>query len=105
MRSWADRVASDPDYVKKNAAIQRERRRFLIAWITAYKRERGCIDCGYHGHESGRDLDLEHTDGKTASIPHLRSIAAVQAEIERHACVVRCANCHRIKTWKEKQHD
>ncbi len=102
-RTWSDRRKADPDYVVKNNAIQRERRRVLIAWITAYKRERGCIDCGYRGHESGCDLDLDHTDGKTSSIPHLRSIPAVMAEIERHKCVVRCANCHRIKTYNERK--
>lgn len=76
-----------------------------MAWLRDYKLARGCADCGHRGHPSGCDLDIDHTAGKTFSVAHMRSPATIQAEIERHACVVRCANCHRIKTWKEKQHD
>lgn len=41
-------------------------------------------------------------EGKTANIANLKSIRAVKEEIERHKCVVRCANCHRIKSWETK---
>jgi hypothetical protein len=70
------------------------------AWIREYKLSHGCVDCGYNAHHAA--LEFDHTDGKTANISSLKSIAAVQAEVDRHNCVVRCANCHRIKTFEGK---
>lgn len=61
----------------------------------------GCIDCGYNAHPAA--LDFDHTDGKTANISELRSMKRVMEEIERHSCVVRCANCHRIKTAERRR--
>lgn len=87
---------------KRDTAAQLRRQAVVVAWVRAYKLAHGCADCGHPGHESGVDLDIDHMDGKTSAIPRLQTIAAVQAEIERHQCVVRCANCHRIKTWRDR---
>lgn len=64
--------------------------------VSIMKVEMGCADCGFNAHPAA--LDFDHTDGKTRNISTLRSMKAVLEEIERHKCVLRCANCHRIKT-------
>jgi len=58
------------------------------------------MDCGYRGHPAA--LDFDHVRGeKTMAVSLMAeryaSWAKVLEEIEK--CVVRCANCHRIKTW------
>lgn len=46
---------------------------------------------------------MDHTGEKTAEIFKLRnSIERLQEEIDKGKCVVRCANCHPIKTGCEK---
>lgn len=67
-------------------------------WVNKYKVEAGCTDCGWREHPCA--LDFDHTDGKTANISSLRSVKAIEEEIARHKCVVRCANCHRIVTYE-----
>lgn len=64
------------------------------------KMEMGCVDCGYNAHPAA--LDFDHTNGKTKEISKIRSMKRLLEEIERHDCVVRCANCHRIKTAESR---
>lgn len=92
-----------PDYRKSVNAQANARIRAVKDWINAYKVEQGCIDCGYRAHAVA--LDIDHMDGKTKNIANLKSIAAVQAEIARHGCVVRCSNCHRVKSWETRTWD
>lgn len=80
--------------------MQNERAKQVRAWKSAYKMSHGCIDCGYREHPVA--LDFDHVDGKTLHFNRMKSIRAVQEEIERHNCVVRCANCHRIKTYNTR---
>jgi hypothetical protein len=89
-----------PGYREKQNAKARNRSREVKEWISAYKLERGCIDCGYR--ENSVALDIDHMDGKTINVSHAKSIGAAIEEIERHSCVVRCANCHRIKTFETR---
>lgn len=72
------------------------------AWMQAEKVRRGCIDCGYNKHPAA--LDFDHIGGdklfevsKTMS----RRLSVMKAEIAK--CVVRCSNCHRIKTYEARQ--
>lgn len=85
-----------PGYRERVNAVEAARVRAVKDWINRYKLDHGCVDCGYRA--SPVALDFDHTNGKTSNICNLKSIAAVQREIARHACVVRCANCHRIRT-------
>lgn len=88
-------------YVRDKAREgERRRSRDLKDWINNYKVERGCVDCGYR--ESPYALDFDHMDGKTRNVANLKSIGAVLREVEKHGCVIRCANCHRIKSWQTK---
>lgn len=70
-------------------------------WLADYKQAAGCIDCGFDLHFSA--LQIDHTGEKSDSIANCRSsVARLKKEIDKGACVVRCANCHSIKTWCEK---
>lgn len=90
----------DPEYLEKVNQQSRTRYKRLKEWLAEYKVSRGCVDCGYNKHHVA--LDIDHMEGKTTNIAHLTSIQAVKDEIERHKCVVRCANCHRIKSFETK---
>lgn len=91
----------DPQKLAAHNAIGAKARRELRQWLYDYKMERGCIDCGFNAHPSA--LQFDHNGKKVADISVLRSsIKRVLAEIESGKCVVRCANCHAIKTWAEK---
>jgi hypothetical protein len=81
-------------------AVENSRARAVKEWVSEFKLASGCVDCGYREHAAA--LDIDHMNGKTSNISSLKSIAAVQAEIARHDCVVRCANCHRIKSWNTR---
>lgn len=75
--------------------------RKVRAWLAAYKLARGCKDCGYNKFACA--LQLDHEGPKTAAISMLRtSTARILAEIKHGRCVVRCANCHAVKTWERK---
>ena len=74
-----------------------EKRRERRLWIMAYKRESdGCSRCE---ETSPLCLDFHHQGEKQAGIGALvsfgRSLAEIRAEIE--ACVLLCANCHRVE--------
>ena len=98
-RNYRKRIA-DPATKTRYNQVANERARAVKAWISDFKIAAGCIDCGYNAHPAA--LDIDHMEGKTANISSLKSIAAVEAEIARHKCVVRCANCHRIKSWETR---
>lgn len=101
LKEWrSNKIASDPLYRQKENQKLQDRYRKLKDWINEYKTSHGCIDCGYN--EYAVALDFDHIDGKTKNIANLKSIGAVIKEIERHGCVIRCSNCHRVKSWKTK---
>ena len=69
----------------------------------AIKLARGCTDCGYAQH--ARALDWDHVgDGKTAGISTMIANRRPWHEIiaEMKVCQVRCANCHRIRTYERR---
>lgn len=73
-------------------------------YVTAFKAAHPCIDCG---NKDTRVLDFDHvTGGKENNICNLVNIGiSMKALIlEINKCVVRCANCHRIKTSKERNY-
>jgi hypothetical protein len=85
-----------------NRAASRRRRSSIREWIWRYKQAHPCVDCG---EPDPIVLDFDHTDrankcyNVSAMICANKSLASVQDEAAK--CVVRCANCHRRKTWKE----
>lgn len=79
----------------------RSSRQVVRNWLAEYKTSKGCIDCGYNKHFAA--LQLDHEGVKTAAISDIRTTKErILAEIESGKCVVRCAICHAVKTWAEK---
>lgn len=96
-----ERILLDPVRYQKHLQQGSRSRAKVQAWLAEYKASRGCIDCGYSKHSSA--LQLDHTGVKTREIADCRSsIRGLQEEISKGKCVVRCANCHSIKTWAER---
>lgn len=78
-------------YVQKRKAGWMEK---LVEYLT----ENPCVDCG---QDDVRTLEFDHVKGeKTTEVTRLARGGAswenIQKEINK--CVVRCANCHKIRT-------
>jgi len=85
--------------VKKNRTTAKQAAR---EYIDNYLDSSACVDCG---ESNPNVLEFDHVKGKKkATISKMiregYSIGAIQKELRK--CVVRCANCHRIKTAKER---
>lgn len=88
-------------YVDRNREVVREKRRASRKYIYEYLHSHPCVDCG---ESDPVVLEFDHVRGKKfKGISFLCSagykIEIIKAEIEK--CVVRCANCHRRKTFNE----
>ena len=91
----------------RTAMIERARNQNLISrksvrdWLLAYLLEHPCVDCG---EDDPVVLEFDHNRDKEfdigSAIPKGYSLKRVQAEVDK--CEVRCANCHRRKTYKER---
>jgi hypothetical protein len=59
-----------------------------------------CVDCG---NTDSRVLDFHHLRDKIKAVAVMRTAGwskkRILAEIKK--CIVLCANCHRIRHWKE----
>lgn len=69
------------------------------AFVDAYKLERGCLDCGYAEHAVALDLDHRDPSVKLADVSALLSSSTERLMAELAKCDVRCAVCHRVKTY------
>lgn len=81
---------------KRKQAIYLRNRNFVKKYLMTHP----CIDCG---NTDIRVLEFDHVRGiknYTVSNMQYRSISSIKHEIEK--CEVRCANCHKIKTDKER---
>jgi len=92
-RAWYLKNQESVVLSKKNRAAIRH------AFLSRWKLAAGCIDCGYNLNAAAMDFD--HISGiKVISLAQARSSAWPTILHELEKCVVRCANCHRIKTHK-----
>lgn len=109
-RAQAKRAAASPGAKARRIAwmqtpkgqdVQRRYTAKRRQWVQEEKLRRGCIDCGYNKHAAA--LDFDHVEGsKRFNISRVkRSLEALRAEIAK--CVVRCSNCHRIRTFESRQ--
>jgi hypothetical protein len=66
--------------------------------INRFKRMKGCVDCGYKAHYDALEFDHidETTKTRTVGSMMYSSLEAIKVEIRK--CVVRCSNCHMIRT-------
>ena len=96
-KAWREKRLADPGYRDRINRQTNERATAIRRWLDDRKVSLGCVDCGFHSHPAA--LHFDHVKGeKTLNVCNSKSIA--QAELEIAKCVVRCANCHAIKTWK-----
>lgn len=58
-----------------------------------------CMDCGIRYPHYVMDFDHRNPDEKEINVGVTRSLNKTLKEIEK--CDVVCANCHRIRTWKD----
>jgi hypothetical protein len=82
-------------------AYHRDQREKRYVKINAYKLARGCIDCGYN--DDPRALDFDHRDPslKVRGVAMMLTFSWAKIVAELDKCDVRCANCHRIKTYRD----
>ncbi|MGB6839188.1 MAG: hypothetical protein WBE27_02885, partial [Microgenomates group bacterium] len=67
-------------------------------------KNKACIDCGLKYPHYVMDFDHRNDDDKIINVAHAVtrnwSLTRIKEEIEK--CDVVCANCHRIRTFKDK---
>lgn len=98
MRAYRARRA--PGSVAQDART-RQIRKEKQAYIREYKANTGCVDCG---EKDWIVLDLDHQDPleKICDPNKLQTRSWANLKAELIKCVVRCANCHRRRTFREK---
>ncbi len=88
------------------AKARRRQQRVVLEtreWLRVYLLSHPCVDCGVSGI---RVHEFDHVDpkSKTAAVAILARngypLARVIAEVAK--CVVRCANCHRVRTHAQR---
>ena len=83
------------------AAARKKHRGRIRQYICDYLKEHPCVDCG---ESDIAVLDFDHVRGtKVDDVANLicsASLAKIQEEIKK--CAVRCANCHRRKTARQR---
>lgn len=95
-KEWYERIKQNKEWLDKKRQSSNERSRKVKEFISNYKIEKGCTDCGYNSHHSA--LDFDHIIGvKSINVSNAKSISQALKEIEK--CEVVCANCHRIRTY------
>ena len=70
-----------------------------MAFIYRYKLAAGCFGCGYNAHSEA--LQFDHVIGiKSSTISEVRCASHEKLMTEINKCVIRCANCHAVKSRK-----
>lgn len=108
-RNLIKRKASSRSYYEANKEYERasarkrmrERRQRTRDWLLEYLKTHPCVDCG---ETDLVVLEFDHVKGVKSfqigdAISKGINLKRVQDEVGK--CEVRCANCHRIKTYKE----
>lgn len=87
-------------YLEKAYQRNKKIREEIRAYIWSYLDSHPCVDCG---EVDPIVLEFDHISDKVVEISRMHrnySLPRVKKEIEK--CQVRCANCHRRKTAKER---
>ena len=85
---------------RKKSRMQSREEKLIFVW--GYKLEHPCVDCG---EDDPRVLDFDHRDPKTKrkGVAYMvqagYSLEAAKAEVAK--CDIRCANCHRRRSFDE----
>jgi L-lysine 2,3-aminomutase len=87
-----------PRLIARQKALKEAQKKVLWDYLLGHP----CIDCG---EGDPIVLDFDHVSGKkkynVSIILGKHTLKAMMAEIDK--CVVRCSNCHRRKTAKERK--
>ena len=93
-------------YIRKAKIYDKKNKEAIMKNVLAYLLEHPCIGCG---EANPVILEFDHRDPKTkiSEISTLVSVnrnswETVKQEIDK--CDIRCANCHRMKTAKERNY-
>lgn len=89
------------NYLKRNVVAKVRRRFSNRDLLDAYLLTHPCVDCG---EDDPIVLDFDHVDPaqklwSVAAMVSRQAQPAIEREIDK--CVVRCANCHRMRTAKQ----
>lgn len=88
----------DAEYRPRSGRSAGDTRALRLQMLTDIKKRSGCVDCGYN--ENVRALEFDHVRGEKLGNPTgmvACNIDLLTAEVLK--CDVRCANCHRIRTY------
>jgi len=69
-------------------------------WLHDYLKEHPCVDCG---ETNPIILEFDHVRDKKFNISDAvrKTVLLDQIKVEVDKCEVRCANCHRAKTYRD----
>lgn len=92
---------NNKEKIKQRTRDRRDRIKPLACQIILHYLEQGCIDCG---EDDIVVLDFDHLSDKKYNIADMvhNATSLDKLEYEIAKCQVRCANCHRRKTAKER---
>ena len=88
--------------LSKYVHIRKMKRLKLYEYVNTIKCKLGCSDCGYTNYDYPSTLEFDHIDGVekvyciSQLIANVATIDIIDTEIGK--CVVRCCNCHFIRT-------
>lgn len=84
---------------QKQISRQLTRRKELVDFLTNYKKQLSCIDCGMSFQERPECCDFHHLDPsqKEGSIRNFVNSSKKKALEEIDKCIPLCANCHRTR--------
>jgi hypothetical protein len=89
------------DKARRNSARSKQA---IYEWLFNYFLEHSCVDCP---EKDPIVLEFDHRDGekKTTEVSNLiRNGCTAQVKKEVMKCDVRCANCHRRRTAKQRKY-
>ena len=89
---------ANPDKLAKNRLKTKERaraRKLALVQIMGGK----CVDCGYDKHPAALDFDHRDRATKQFNVGHMLSMRWKKILAEAEECELRCANCHRVRTY------
>ena len=84
--------------------VQRGNKRYIGRLVKRWKLRKGCSLCGFKAEHSCQ-LDIDHIEPKRAAGNDRQAIntswSKKRLKAELSKCQVLCANCHRLKTFKD----
>jgi len=96
-----ERWKKNPQYRTEKLQAFKKRRETIQAKVLEFLSVRQCIDCPENDPVA---LEFDHIGDKQYTISEMvvRGFGWEKVEQEIQKCVVRCANCHRKKTARER---